>query len=54
MRPILSRPITVDVGLQLHHLRERLTVKTPSQLPGVAFTSGGDILRGSITLGVEL
>jgi long-subunit fatty acid transport protein len=54
LRPVLSYPITLDVGLQLHHLRERVTVKNQAQFPGEAFSSGGSILRGAATLSVKL
>jgi long-chain fatty acid transport protein len=54
LQPVLSHPITVDVGLQLHELVERLTVKDQVQFPGAAFSSGGLILRGAATLTVRL
>lgn len=51
-QPILTRPITVDFGVQWHRLRDRLTIKDQSAFPGRAFSSGGDILRGGATLTV--
>jgi long-subunit fatty acid transport protein len=51
---VLAHPIALDVGLQLHHLRDRLTVKDQGQFPGMAFESSGRILRGTATLSVEL
>ena len=54
LRPILAHPIRIDLGLQLHHLRERITVKTQEIFPGKAFSSGGDILRAALTLSVAL
>jgi long-subunit fatty acid transport protein len=53
-RSVLPHPVTLDVGLQWHHLRERLTVKDQGRFPGAAFASGGRILRGAATLSVEL
>jgi hypothetical protein len=54
LRPVLPHPVTLDLGLQLHHLREKLTVKDQGQFPGAAFSSGGLILRGAATLSVKL
>jgi long-subunit fatty acid transport protein len=52
--PVLTRPLSLDLALQLHVLPERLTVKDQMVFPGAAFSSGGNILRGSVTLSVEL
>jgi long-chain fatty acid transport protein len=54
LRPILAHPVSLDLGLQLHHLRERVTLKNPELFPGKAFSSGGDILRAALTLSVPL
>lgn len=54
LRPILSHPLTLDIGLQLHHLRDKLTVKDQAQFPGAAFSSGGNIVRAAATLSVKL
>jgi hypothetical protein len=54
LRPILAHPVTVDLGLQWHHLRERVTAKSSQLFPGRAFSSGGTILRGAVTLSVPL
>ncbi len=52
--PVLTRPVALDVAIQWHHLVERLTVKDQAVFPGAAFSSGGNILRGSVTLSVSL
>jgi long-chain fatty acid transport protein len=52
--PVLTRPVALDVAIQWHHLVERLTVKDQAVFPGGAFSSGGNILRGSVTLSVSL
>jgi long-chain fatty acid transport protein len=53
-QPILSHPVSFDLAVQWHHLRERLTIKDQNTFPGQAFSSGGNILRGSFTMSVEL
>jgi long-chain fatty acid transport protein len=53
LAPTLKRPLRVDVALQWHHLRERLTVKDQDLFPGRAFSSGGDIVRLSSTATLE-
>jgi long-chain fatty acid transport protein len=52
-QPILTRPLTFDLGLQWHHLRDKLTVKDQMTFPGEAFSSGGDILGATGTMTVE-
>lgn len=51
---VLPHPMTIDIGLQLHHLRDKLTVKDQALFPGAAFSSGGDIFRAAATLTLEL
>jgi long-subunit fatty acid transport protein len=51
--PILTRPISLDLGLQWHHLRDKLTIKDQTAFPGRSFTSGGDMLRAGLTMSVE-
>lgn len=51
-QPILTRPISIDLGLQWHHLRDKLTIKDQEMFPGEAFSSGGDIVRGGVTTSV--
>jgi long-subunit fatty acid transport protein len=45
---ILRHPVSLDAGVQVHHLLERTTVKADPSL-GPGFTSGGDIVVVSIT-----
>jgi long-chain fatty acid transport protein len=52
-RPILTLPVGFDVGLQWHHLQNRLTIKDQTMFPGQTFSSGGDILRAAATMTVE-
>jgi len=51
--PILVRPVTLDVALQWHHLRRRLTRKRVRDYPGDAFSSAGDILFVTTTMKVR-
>jgi long-subunit fatty acid transport protein len=51
--PVLTRPISFDVGLQWHHLRSRLTIKDQDMFPGRTFSSGGDIFRAAGTMTVQ-
>jgi hypothetical protein len=53
-RPILTRPIELDLALQWQHLRGRLTVKDAGIAPGQAFSSGGDIVHLGVTSTVRL
>ena len=52
-QPILTHPVTFDLALQWHHLRDRLTLKDQTLFPGRSFSSGGEILRASATATVE-
>src|SRR5262249_11044252 len=54
LEPILTRPLSLDIAVQWHHLSERLTAKDQTLFPGGAFSSGGNILRGELTLSVDL
>ncbi len=51
--PILTRPVSFDLGLQWHHLKSRLTIKDQQMFPGVTFSSDGEILRGAMTMTVS-
>jgi long-chain fatty acid transport protein len=53
LQPTLKRPLRVDVALQWHHLRDRLTIKDQDLFPGRAFSSGGEIVRASATATLE-
>lgn len=44
-KPILTRPVEFNVGLQWHHLQGRLTQKDAMQFPGESFSSGGNIFH---------
>jgi long-chain fatty acid transport protein len=48
-RPILLKPIDIDLGLQWQHVAHRLTVKDVEEFPGQAFSSGGEILHAGIS-----
>ena len=48
-RPILTRPIDFDLGLQWQHVAHRLTVKDAEMFPGQAFSSGGEILHAGLS-----
>ena len=50
--PILTRPVTFDIGAQWHHLKSRLTIKDQTMFPGETFQSDGEIVRGSATMTV--
>ncbi|MEZ4402548.1 MAG: hypothetical protein R3B06_21170 [Kofleriaceae bacterium] len=52
-RPWLTKPIDVDLGVQWHHLEDRLTTKHVDQFPGQAFSSGGDLLHAGVTATVR-
>ena len=52
-RPILTRPIDLDLALQWQHVGSRLTVKQVDELPGQAFSSGGDLVHGGATATVR-
>ncbi|MBK9032428.1 MAG: outer membrane protein transport protein [Myxococcales bacterium] len=52
-RPILTRPIDVDLGLQWQHLEDRLTQKQVDLFPGQAFSSGGDVVHATLTTTVR-
>jgi long-chain fatty acid transport protein len=45
---ILRQPVSLEVGLQVHHLLERTTLKADVAL-GPGFTSGGEILAVTVT-----
>jgi hypothetical protein len=37
-QPILTHPVTFDLALQWHHLRDRLTLKDQTLFPGRSFS----------------
>ncbi len=51
--PILTRPIAFDLGVQWHHLADQVTMKDQTAFPGRAFSSGGELVRGGITMTVS-
>ena len=52
-RPILTKPIDVDLGVQWQHVEHRLTVKDVALYPGQAFSSGGDLVHAGVTTTVR-
>ena len=48
-RPILTRPIDLDLGVQWQHVASQLTRKHVDRFPGQAFSSGGDLLHVTLT-----
>ncbi len=51
-QPILTRPVSFDLGAQWHHLESRLTIKDQQMFPGVTLRSDGEIVRGAMTMTV--
>jgi long-chain fatty acid transport protein len=52
-QPILTRPVSFDLGTQWQHLTSRLTIKDQMLYPGVTLRSAGEILRGGMTMTVS-
>lgn len=51
--PLLTRPVSFNIGLQWHHLMRRLTQKDAMQFPGESFASGGNIFHINATTTVR-
>ena len=52
-QPILTRPVSFDLGAQWQHLASRLTIKDQEIYPGVTLRSAGEVLRGAMTMTVS-
>jgi long-chain fatty acid transport protein len=51
--PILTKPVSFDLGAQWQHLESRLTIKDQEKFPGVTFGSAGEVLRGGMSMTVS-
>lgn len=52
-RPILTKPIAIDLGLRWQHVAAALTQKDAGAFPGQAFSSGGDLVHATLTTTVR-